>query len=144
MRARLELGEVWLQILHTGGASLVGVAASMISLFVTARYLGPAGRGVYAAAAAWVALAATFGSLSLGQVVIHHTASRPADDWVADVAGTCLAVALGVALVTWIVVATVSAATAGRAFDHLSPLLLAPRYPRYAHAWIAPATLVAP
>ena len=124
MRRRLEIGVVWGQVLHTSGATLVGVAASMVSLFITTRYLGPDGRGLYAAAIAWVGLAATLGSLSLGQVAIHHAAGRAPGEWAADVAGTCLAVALAVTLLTWALAAGGFAATRGGAFDHLNPVLL--------------------
>ena len=124
MRRRLEIGVVWGQVLHTSGATLVGVAASMVSLFITTRYLGPDGRGLYAAAIAWVGLAATLGSLSLGQVAIHHAAGRAPGEWAADVAGTCLAVALAVTLLTWALAAGGFAATGGGAFDHLNPVLL--------------------
>lgn len=115
---------LWRHILETGGASAAGVAASTISLFITARYLGPEGRGIYAAAYAWVALAATLGSLSLGQVVIHHAAGRRVDDWLPETVGTCLAITVAVTAVVWVTVGVVYSASGGHVFENLNAPVL--------------------
>ncbi|HET7603720.1 MAG TPA: oligosaccharide flippase family protein, partial [Gemmatimonadales bacterium] len=100
------------------------MAASTISLFITARYLGPEGRGIYAAAYAWVGLAATLGSLSLGQVVIHHAAGRPVEEWLPETVGTCLAITVAVSGVAWVILAVAYRATDGRFFEHLDAPIL--------------------
>jgi len=115
---------LWRHVLETGGASAAGVAASTISLFITARYLGPEGRGIYAAAYAWVALAATLGSLSLGQVVIHHVAGRRVDDWLPETVGTCLAITVAVTAVAWVTVGVVYRASGGHFFENLDAPVL--------------------
>jgi antigen flippase len=92
---------------------------------ITARLLGPAGRGTFAATTSWVGLAATFGTLSLGQVLLHHVAGKPSEEWLAETAGTALATTAAVTLVGWIAIAVLYATTGGRMFNHISPLLLA-------------------
>jgi O-antigen/teichoic acid export membrane protein len=116
----LQARPLWRHVLETGGASAAGVAASTLSLFITARYLGPEGRGIYAAAYAWVALAATLGSLSLGQVVIHHAAGRPVDVWLPETVGTCLAITAGATAVVWLAVVVVYGISGGQFFDNLN------------------------
>jgi enterobacterial common antigen flippase len=56
-----------------------GVGLSLLTLFVSARLLGPVGRGEFAAAMAWAALFGTLSNLSLGQALQHRlqTAARP-------------------------------------------------------------------
>ncbi|MCU6498874.1 lipopolysaccharide biosynthesis protein [Rugamonas sp. A1-17] len=49
-----------------------GVLLSLATLFVSARLLGPVGRGEFAAAMAWATLFATLGNLSLGQALQHR------------------------------------------------------------------------
>ncbi len=116
---------LWRHVMETGGASAAGVAASTISLFITARYLGPEGRGIYAAAYAWVGLAATLGSLSLGQVVIHHAAGRPVDDWLPETVGTCLAITGAVTAIVWVSVAIAYRVSGGGFFENLDvPVLV--------------------
>ncbi len=76
---------------------MAGFLAMAVSGMVTARYLGPADRGLLAAAYLYPQLASTLGSLSLGVAILHHFGrqrSRPE-----DFAGTCAAAsgALGLA-----------------------------------------------
>lgn len=122
---RVRLNLVWRQVLHTAGASGYGIAMSVVSLFVTARVLGPEGRGLFVAANAWVGVLGTFGSLSLGQVAIHVAAGRSREEWLPDVAGSTGLILAAVVLVTWIGVAATYVATGGEFFRHLSPGILA-------------------
>ena len=63
---------IWLKIIATFGARTYGIAIEFATLLVTARILGPDGRGIVATITAWAALfAATFG-LSLGQVIVYR------------------------------------------------------------------------
>ena len=116
--------DLWLRVLHTTGASLVALAASAISLLITTRVLGPAGVGVYAAVSAWVALATAFGSLSLGQVMIHYVAGKPRETWLREVGGTLGALLLCVVTIAWLAIWGLHATTGGRLFQNLGGSLL--------------------
>ena len=116
--------DAWLKVLHTSGATVVAIGASAVTLMVTARTLGPAGRGLYAATTAWVTLFATFGSLSLGPVILHEVAGRSPDEWLGEIVGTSLAIVAGVSLVGWAAVSILYAAAGSATFTHLSPALL--------------------
>jgi len=120
----VRLNLVWKQVLHTAGASGYGIAMSVVSLFVTARMLGPDGRGLFVAANAWAGVLGTFGSLSLGQVAMHVAAGRNRDEWLPDVAGSIGLLLGAVVLTTWVGVAVTYVATGGEFFRHLSPGLL--------------------
>jgi O-antigen/teichoic acid export membrane protein len=117
--------KLWLQVAHTGGATLVSVAGSAATMAVTARVLGAEGRGVYAAATAWASLFATLGSLSLGQVVLHHIAGRAPQDWFGETTGTVLALCAAVSAAAWAAGVALYIVSGGAAFHHLSPVLLA-------------------
>lgn len=116
---------LWRQVAQTGGASLVSAAASLLALVVTARALGPEGRGAYVAATSWTALFATLSSLSLGQVVVHHVAGRPREEWAGEVAGTAFALSLGAGVLGWLLCAAVYVASDGRVFGAVSAPVLA-------------------
>lgn len=116
--------KLWFKIAHTSGASVISIAASLISLIITARLLGPDGRGVYVAAASWVGLFSSIGTLSLGQVIVHQVAGRPHEEWLAEVTGTALAITAGVTIVGWLSLAVLYRASGGQLFGHLSPSLL--------------------
>jgi O-antigen/teichoic acid export membrane protein len=122
--SRSPARRLWLLIAHTSTAGLYGVVISGLTLAITARYLGPAGRGIYAAATAWASLFAVLGSLSLGQVVVHHVAGRPREEWLRDVVGTVLALIVGVTLVSWAAVAVLQRTAGDAVFSNLGPAVL--------------------
>lgn len=117
--AGLGLPQVFRAILATSGAKVYTLVAGIASLALTARWLGPEGRGQVAAVATWAAMVFSFGYLSLGQVALHRAASEPGEDWVADVAGNLAFAAVVVTLLGWIVVAVAYAATGGELFGRL-------------------------
>jgi O-antigen/teichoic acid export membrane protein len=61
------------------GARVYAVAAMAVTLALTARWLGPAGRGLVATVVTWSTLIGTLAHLSLGQVALEALAGR-ADD----------------------------------------------------------------
>ncbi len=85
--ALLKLG---LESLETASVQLFGLLISIPMLAVTARWLGPEGRGAFVSSTTWAALAATCGGLSLGMVAIHEMTQS---------GGRCLKVLLGTLLV---------------------------------------------
>ena len=77
-----------------GFAQFYAIAVSVITLPLTARVLGPEGRGVIAAAIAWGGLIGGIASLSLGHALQHRLQSRASAD-LATHFGTLVAAALG-------------------------------------------------
>ncbi len=63
------------RILTMSVARGYGVMLSLATLFVSARVLGPTGRGEFAAAMAWAALFATLSNMSLGSALQHRLQS---------------------------------------------------------------------
>jgi antigen flippase len=117
--------DTWMRIVHASGARVYSLAASMAVLVLTARVLGPQGRGVVAAATSWATLFSTFGYLSLGQVAIHRASTRPGRAWLAPTLGSLLAITAVVSLAGWALVAVAYVATGGSAFAGLSGPVLA-------------------
>ncbi len=62
----------WISIAYTSGAKIYSLVIGLIMLSVTARLLGPEGRGQVAVITTWVSIFSTFMSLSLGQVALHR------------------------------------------------------------------------
>jgi enterobacterial common antigen flippase len=113
-----------MQIFHTSSASAVNAGVSAIVLFLTARWLGPEGRGVYAAATGWVLLFSTLGSLSLGQSLVHAVAGREQAVWLPSVVGTGVAIAALVVAANFVFGASAYIVTGGTMFRHLTPEVL--------------------
>jgi O-antigen/teichoic acid export membrane protein len=111
--------ELWLKIAHASGARIYGLLAAMASLVITARWLGPEGRGAFAAATTWSLLFATFGSLSLGQVAIHRASQRRDQSWLGDTLAALLALTAAITVVSWTVAAVMYLVSRGGAFGHL-------------------------
>lgn len=72
---------------------VAGFLAMALSGMMTARYLGPADRGLLAAAYLYPQLAATLGSLSLGVAILHHFGRQRFSP--EEFAGTCAVAASG-------------------------------------------------
>jgi O-antigen/teichoic acid export membrane protein len=115
---------LWTQVVHTGGAGAVNAGASAIVLFLTARWLGPEGRGIYAAATGWVLLFSTLGSLSLGQSLVHAVAGRESATWLPSVTGTGLAICGVIVAANFAVATAAYIVTGGTVFRHLTPQVL--------------------
>ena len=113
------IGSVWKTIAQTSGARSVTIAANVVTLALTARWLGPKGQGVIAGVIAWATLFFTVAYLSLGQVAIRRATQCRDESWLRPVFGALLAVTAVVAAVTWSVVALLYASTSGGLFEHL-------------------------
>jgi O-antigen/teichoic acid export membrane protein len=111
--------ESWWLVLQTSGAKIYWVLALLLTSVITARYLGPSGRGVFVAAVGWVTLFSTLGHLSLGQVIIHIATRAGAGTWLPRVLGSALAVMGVVTLAGWAIAAGMYAATGGEMFQHI-------------------------
>lgn len=77
------------QSAHALAWQVVGFLALAVSGMLTARALGPADRGLLAAAYLYPQLAATLGSLSLGVAILHHYGQQRFKP--EEFAGTCVA-----------------------------------------------------
>jgi O-antigen/teichoic acid export membrane protein len=93
-----------LAILETSGARIYWVLLGAVSTFLIARFLGPSGRGIYAAALAWNYLAYVLLHFSFAPVVVYLASGKPVVEWLPKVAGTILTLTGGVTLVTWLIV----------------------------------------
>jgi len=59
----------------------------MLSLIITARLLGPEGRGVVAATISWVTLFSSLGSLSIHHVIVYRAAQTEENEWFSNTFG---------------------------------------------------------
>src|SRR3954454_24265600 len=111
--------DLWRSIGFTSAARVYSVLAGAVSLILTARTLGPEGRGTVAAAITWALLFSTLGYLSLGQVAIHRATGKPADEWLRPVLSVLVAMTGLVTAVGWVVAAVLYASSGGDAFGKM-------------------------
>lgn len=115
----------WAQIAETSAARIFGLLTGLLSLFITARVLGPEGQGILAATIAWVRMFASFAGLSLGQVVQHRFHAHRKEDWFPRSLGTLLAVSGIASLLTIAVVLAIQGASEGSFFKGIPTAALA-------------------
>lgn len=111
-------------VAHTSGAKIYSLALAMITLSLTARWLGPEGRGQMVAITTWVTMFSTIGHLSLGQVAIHRATTHKDDRWLGEVIGSLLALTALFTVLCWSVAIAAYAITEGRFFGVLPKWLL--------------------
>lgn len=92
-------------IIVTSGARIYSVAVSMVALVLTARWLGPEGRGVAVVLITWVNLFSSVGYLSLGQVCLHRAGIDRDLAWVGEAVASMMVITVGVSLIGWLVAA---------------------------------------
>ena len=114
----------WKAVTLTSGTKAYWIIGAMISTVITARFLGPQGRGVIAAATSSVAVFVTFGHLSLANVVVYLAGRGERARVLPVVTGSLLAITGAVTLLGWTITATIYVLTAGRAFQHIAPSVL--------------------
>jgi len=95
--------QLWANVAHTSGAKVYSMITGVIILALTARLLGPEGRGQVAAITTWVSLFSTFAYLSLGQVALHRMASDPTYKRFGMLLGSLLLMAGVLTLLGWLV-----------------------------------------
>ena len=95
--------ELWGNIAHTSGAKIYSMVVGVFVLFLTARLLGPEGRGQIATIVTWVGMFSTFAYLSLGQVALHRMANDPAQKRFGNLLGSLLLMAIVLTLAGWLV-----------------------------------------
>ena len=96
---------LWGSIAQTSVSRVFLLASTVLTLSMTSRRLGPEGRGVVAAALAWVSVFGTALCLSYGQVIIHTASrARPAE-WLSRMVGSLLVLVGVLGVAGWIAVA---------------------------------------
>ena len=116
--------KLWKEIISSSAAKVYALLIGILSLILTARWLGPQGRGAYVAVTTWVNLFATFGNLSLGQVALHRATTLRDRSWLASTLGSLLFITGVITLVSWGFIALLFCASHGAAFNGLSPVFL--------------------
>lgn len=118
--------EIWADIAHTSGARIYSMVVGVFILFLTARMLGPEGRGQIAAITTWASMFAVFASLSLGQVVLHRMAEDHNQQRFGTQLGSLLVLAIVLTICAWVIAFGFSIFKAKDIFKGLSviPLLI--------------------
>lgn len=125
MPTEVSLKSIWLKISGAAGAKVYNLLLSVATLALTARLLGPEGRGQVAAVLAWVALFSTLGHLSLGLVAVRQLGLGSSAERVAELMGSLLVYAAVLTLVGWTIAVLLAAWPGKSIFGDLSPALLA-------------------
>jgi O-antigen/teichoic acid export membrane protein len=116
--------DTWRLIAWTSIARIYWVVANLLTAVITARLLGPSGRGVLVAATSWVTMFSTFGFLSLSQVVIFMAAGRKPEEWLPRVLGGLVRILSIVAVLGLAVAAALYAYDGARIFNNIPPFTL--------------------
>jgi len=115
---------VWKAVTLTSGTKAYWLIGGMVTTIITARVLGPQGRGVIAAVTSWVALFVTFGHFSLSNVIVYLLGGDDRERILPAVTGSVLAVTALTTLLGWCIAAVMVFATHGRVFQHIPPTVL--------------------
>jgi len=115
----------WRQVVGTSGSRIYVVALQLTSTAITARYLGPEGRGIVVAAVTWVSTFSTLGYLSMAQPMFQRVSGRDPESWLGETLGTLLSIVGCVSLLGWGVAAGLYALSDGAFFKTLDAETLA-------------------
>jgi O-antigen/teichoic acid export membrane protein len=110
---------LWKPLIETSAARFYTLLVGTAILVLTARYLGPEGQGVVAAATSWAMLFSAFGGLSLGQVAHYRAHNKKSDQWLTDLFGPLLLFALLLTIITYAIAAIAYYSTDGRLFQKI-------------------------
>ncbi len=93
-----------LKIVQTSGAKIYSLLLGMVTLAITARWLGPDGRGIVASVTTWVNMFVFVTSISLSLVVIYQATEGRGKKWLSKMLGAMTLHTLIVTLLSWFVV----------------------------------------
>lgn len=116
--------ELWGKILQTGGVKIYSVILGMISITITARILGPSGRGELVAITTWVTTFSTFAYFSLGQIAVHQSAKTEGKGWLPDAYHTLVSFTALASVAGWVVALLTYFSPMGSIFGDITPLWL--------------------
>ena len=108
----------------TSGTKAYWMLGAMVITIITARFLGPQGRGIIAAATSWVSLFVTIGHFSLANVIVYLLGGEDRRRFLPAVAGSVMALTAATTLLGWTIAAALHFLTHGRIFQHIAPPLL--------------------
>ena len=106
------------------GARIYSTIVSMIAIALTARWLGPEGRGIGVVVTTWVGLISTVTYLSLGQVCVHRAAKESDTDWLGPTVSALLWITLAATLLGWVAAALLYVGGESVSFAGLPPAAL--------------------
>src|ERR1043165_4137425 len=116
---------LWKAVTLTSGTKAYWMLGAMVITIITARYLGPQGRGVIAAATSWVSLFVAFGHFSLANIIIYLLSGEDRQRLVPAVTGSVMLLTAATTLLGWAIAAAMHFMTHGRAFQHIAvPVLI--------------------
>lgn len=118
------MADLWRRVAFTSGARVYSMLMGLVTLVLTARALGPEGRGVVAAATAWAMLYFSVANLSLGQIALSRAAQRPGQEWVAGIVRSLFTVATAMTLLVWLVGAGTYVLSGGDFYSGLSGVVM--------------------
>lgn len=95
--------ETWMNIAHTSGAKIYSMLIGVLTLSLTARLLGPEGRGEVAVISTWISLFSTFAYLSLGQVALNRMADDLTKQRFGHLLGSLIFLTIVLTFVGWLV-----------------------------------------
>lgn len=111
--------QLWANIAHTSGAKVYSLLVGLMTLSITARLLGPEGRGQVAVITTWVSMFCTFAYLSLGQVALHRMADDPERRKFGHLLGSMVLLSVLLSFAGWLVAAGLYAYNPNGAFKGL-------------------------
>src|ERR1051325_7407163 len=116
---------LWKAVTLTSGTKAYWMLGAMVITIITARYLGPQGRGVIAAATSWVSLFVALGHFSLANIIVYLLSGEERQRLVPAVTGSVMLLTAATTLLGWAIAAAMHFATHGRVFQHIAaPVLL--------------------
>jgi O-antigen/teichoic acid export membrane protein len=103
---------------------LLALLASMATLVLSARWLGPDGRGAIATLSTWAGMGANIAAMSLGQATVRHAAKSRGTAWIGPALSTLLGFTVISATATWVVFAVIYLGSNGQAIGKLPAIQL--------------------
>ena len=97
------MAELWQKILQTGGVKIYGMVVGLATISITAKALGPEGRGELVVINTWVTAFYMILHLSLGQVAIYHGSKSENMNWFGKAYSTLLFYAFILTVVGWLI-----------------------------------------
>ncbi len=104
---------------------LLALVASMATLVLSAKWLGPEGRGAIATLSTWATMGASIAAMSLGQATVRHAAKSRGTAWIGPALSTLLGFTIVATAATWLAFAAIYVASGTRAIGRMPPSQLA-------------------
>ena len=112
-------------IAGTSGARIYSTILSLAALMLTARWLGPHGRGIVVVVTTWVTLFASIANLSLGQVLVHRAANEREREWIGPALGAVLLMTGRATAIGWLLIALLFVSSGSGLFEGIPAIALA-------------------